>query len=366
MRSYYLNTPYNLNLKLKSLHNAPIARNKDINKLYNNLDSSIPALTNQFFILKKRTKQLNNSLTRIPLVNTTYNNLNINTSKSYCNSYSKSYKTSPKFLNYNYSYISPKPLVKTYTNINNNKNQNTNINYKYNDAKYRDCNENIKNNNNHIRLNFEYGSGLRGSINNEQYNSRYNNLNYLKKDEDKNYNLKNYEFNYEDNYNNNKRKREEIKAEYDKKFEKLNEKIYEKDKLINNMKGIIDNTMDKLNKKNKDNILLQNEISELETRNTYIVNNDINLNKNNNYNNNYDNRYNNINNNNIINNRIKKYKNDRKYYNENNRKNSNEKVYNNSYLNKSSYEEKMDLKWEEIRKLNRKMDNLLMKNKNKL
>ena len=39
---------------------------------------------------------------------------------------------------------------------------------------------------------------------------------------------------------------------------------------------------------------------------------------------------------------------------------------NNNYFNSSSYEAKMDLKWEEIRKLNKKMDNLLLKNKNKL
>ena len=142
----------------------------------------------------------------------------------------------------------------------------------------------------------------------------------------------------------------------------MNEKINEKDKIINNKKGIIDDTMNKLNKKNKDNILLQNEISNLKKRNNYIVNNNNNIN-------NYDNnRYNNRYNNNSINNRIKKYKYDRKYYNEKNKNNNNEKLYNNNnnYFNSSSYEEKMDLKWEEIRKLNKKMDNLLLKNKNKL
>ena len=321
MHSYYLNTPYNLNLKLKSLHNTPIARNKDINKLYNHLDSSIPALTNQFYILKKRTKQLNNSLTKIPIINTTYNNLNINTNKSYCNSYSKSIKTSPKILNYNYSYISQQPLLKSYNNIINNKNHNNNFNFSYKGAKYKTYKDYLKNNNNNqIKLNFEYRSLLNPSVNNTQYNNRYTNSNYINKNDYKNDNIKNYEYNFEDNYyNNNKRRKEEIKEEYDKKFEKLNEKINEKDKIINNMKGIIDDTMNKLNKKNKDNILLQNEISNLKKRNNYIVNNNNNIN-------NYDNnRYNNTYNNNSINNRIKKYKYDRKYYDEKNKNNNNEK-----------------------------------------
>ena len=93
------------------------------------------------------------------------------------------------------------------------------------------------------------------------------------------------------------------------------------------MQGLINSTFEQLNKKNKENSILQNEILKLKrqkkcNRNKFNKKQCININ----------------------------YMNKRKQFNSR---------YDNS-------EECMDNKWDEIRQLNRKMDNLLRKNENNL
>ena len=73
-------------------------------------------------------------------------------------------------------------------------------------------------------------------------------------------------------------------------------------------------------------------------------------------------------NNSYIQERIKKNRHRRKNYNINNQKYStyNKSNNNNDYHMNKLDSANMDSKWEEIRKLNKKMDNLLYKNENKL
>ena len=87
MNNYYNSTPYRLNLKLKKL-NRNLSQDFDINRLYNNLNESMPLITNQFCSLKNRTKILNKALNKIPKIN-------IETESSYYTNLSRSILTSP-------------------------------------------------------------------------------------------------------------------------------------------------------------------------------------------------------------------------------------------------------------------------------
>jgi hypothetical protein len=377
MRSYFYSTPYTLNLKLKKLY--PVTRNNNINMLYKNLNDSIPELTNQFCCLKNRTQALNKSLNKIPIV---YNNSNFTTNRSYRNYFSKSIKTTPNATSsyYNYSYISPKPIIKSYPYQNSNINKFNNINYKnkilnYNyDNKYKYANSNL-NDNNQIKLHFNYDTYTDNPIKNynKLKNRNYSAINMIRNNykDNKYHNLNSYDLNNNNdnysnlNYNFNYNKaNEKNKNEYEEKFQKLNNEINEKDKIIHHMQGVLDDTMDELNKKNHENSILQSEILELKAKSNYEIKNNINDLKNNN---DYE-KENKTYNNSYIQERIKKNRHRRKNYNINNQKYNtyNKSNNNNDYHMNKLDSANMDLKWEEIRKLNKKMDNLLYKNENKL
>jgi uncharacterized coiled-coil protein SlyX len=161
--------------------------------------------------------------------------------------------------------------------------------------------------------------------------------------------------------NNNTLNSSNNKEIYEQKFTKLNQQITEKDKIIDEMKGIIDDTYGKLNKKNKENSMLQSEIMELKSR--YNESNYNNF-KNNNIQENY--RYgtfNNNKNNNYINEKPYRYPNKRKHNLNiikkiNNCQRGNYNIYNLNEPDKANAYES----WEEIRKINKKMDCLLNKN----
>ena len=369
MRSCYCNTPYILNLKLKSLNQYPLIKNSDINTLYKNLKASIPALTNQFCVLKRRTDEINNSLNKIKLVTDNYE-----TSRSFYNSLPKNSKFSPNILNtnnnyyYNFSYLSPKPVLKSFQNYNIQRRNNT-FNYK----------NNTKNNNYKTHLNFDYDYDL--NIPNKKYNNRNYSAKYITRE--KNNNINNYNL-YSPINNNSDKKNGINKEEYEKKLKKLNEKIYEKDILINKMEGIIDDTFNKLNIRKKNNYLAKSEVLNLKNNNDFMINDKLNKFKNNNIygniryknDNNYEinNKINNDKNNRIyvnkrynndVNERIQKNKYKRKKFNSNDIPNNNyNNGYNEDFYNNKTSEDNMDLKWDEIRKLNKKMNNLLDKNKN--
>lgn len=59
-------TPYKLNLKLKKL-NRNLTSNTELNRLYNNINASIPLITSHFCYLKNRINSLNKSLNNIPI-----------------------------------------------------------------------------------------------------------------------------------------------------------------------------------------------------------------------------------------------------------------------------------------------------------
>ena len=370
MRSYCSCTPYTLNLKLKCLY--PASKSNDINKLYKNLSDSIPEITNQFCCLKNRTKALNKSLNKIPII---YNNtFTTNRSNSYY--FSKNINTSPNISDsyYNCSYISPKPVLKPYQNDNikyQNQYQyhNNLLNNKYN-IKYKcgHCgNKNFKN----IKFNLNYDSYNDKPIRyyNKLNNRNYSAINMVRNDHKygRYHNLDNYDFNNKNNnyFNKSNYINDLNKYQYDQTFQKLNKEICKKDKIIHQMQDVIDDTVDKLNKKNHENSKLQSELLELKAKSNYNMNKNFN---NMNVNNNGGDKENKKGNNNYIQKRFKKNKNKKRYYNLNNYKyNSynNNKNFKNYYNNKSD-DDNMDLKWEEIRKLNKKMDNLLYKNENKL
>ena len=367
MRSYCNCTPYTLNLKLKKL--CPETRNNDLNKLYQHLSDSIPELTNQFCCLKNRTKALNKSLHKIPII---YNNI-FTTNRSCNNYFLKNIKTSPNISNsyYHHSYISPKPVLNPYQNNNiKYQCQNNLLNNKYN-IKYKCCNCGNKNFKN-VKLNYNYDSFNDNPLRkyNKLNNRNYSAINMVGNDykRGKYHNLDNYDFNNKNknkNYYNNSNYINDInRYEYEQTFQKLNNEICRKDKIIHQMQDVIDDTFDKLNKKNHENSILQSELLELKAKSLYNMNNNFN-DMNINYNN--KNKENKKYNNNYIQERVKKNKHKRKYYHLNNPKynsHNNNKNNKNYYSNKS--DDAMDLKWEEIRKLNKKMDKLLNKNENKL
>ena len=330
-----------------------MSKKDDINKAYKNLKASIPAITKHFHYLKNRTK----SLYEIPII---HNNSYFNS--SYFNPLSRNMLTSLNIsnydYNYNYSFLSPKPVLKPYYNNNNIKLKNNILNYKLNS--YRFGNENIKNNSQNkpfFKYDFESNYPIpKFNI----YNKRNYSDNPIKKNKNTN-NIKNNEFNFEDN-NNLSTTRDLDKEKYEYKFKKLNEKINEKDKLIYKMKGIIDDTFNKLDNKKKENSILKNEILELKEKSKSERNHNLTRANNNNI-------YNKVKNNNIrnIKERVKKNKVDRKKYNANENKINNyyKIYYNNDNYNNKNYEEKMEQKLDDIRKLNIKMDNLLYRKKNK-
>ena len=364
MRSYCNCTPYTLNLKLKNF--CPVTRNNDLNKLYKQLSDSIPQLTNQFCCLKSKTKALNKSLNKIPIV---YNN-SFTTNRSCSNYFSKKINSSPNISDsyYNYTYKSPKPVIKSYHNNNIKYHYHNHINpleNKYN-INYRcgNCGINNFKNNNQIKLNFNYDSYSDNPIRNyTKLNNRNNSaINMIRNDykDDKYHNL-NYDFN--NNINNNYNKLNNIndvnKYEYENKYQNLNDEINQKYQ----MQSAIDDTFDNLNKKNHENSILQSEILELKTKSHYNMNNNFNdMNNNNNY---YNNNVNQKFNNSYIQNRENNHK--KKNYNLNEQKYNN---YNNNnfkdYYSNKSDDVNMGHKGEKFKNINKKMDNLLYKNEKKL
>ena len=382
-------TPYCLNFKLKTLSKYPsnYTKNADINSLYNNLNNSIPAITNHLCLLKKRTKELNKSLNRIPIIYNNNNNTVISKRANYTFYSPNCIKTSPNSSNYyNSVYISPKPVLKQYKYICDNNNHNNHQKNVFNYKKNRNYD------NNQIKLNYNYNCGSNANNNpikitkninpnihhnrtysafnmnrnNYKFRNNYNNMNNGNNDVNK---LCVSCYDRKDNFNNNGDNNYMNKSSvidtriYERQLNKLNEEIYEKDKMINKMQGLIDNTFEQLNQKNKENSLLQSELLELKKKRKIKKDNP-----------NDNNRY--YNNNNYMKDINKnKNKNRRKQnnfnfqkFNNNNNMNNNNKNYNNryNYYNDKNDDEDMDKKWEEIRKLNKKMDNLLQQNESNL
>ena len=347
MNSYYNSTPYKLNLKLKKL-NRNLSQDFDLNRLYNNLNESMPLIANQFCSLKNRTKILNKALSKIPVCN-------INTDCSYYNNLSRSILTSPiktKSTNYyNIAYKSPQPVLKPLNKIDNDFTNYQNISiYK---------NKINNNNGNPNRLHHKYSNSnynLAYKRNNIYNDTMKNNIkNRINKSDNTNSQYFSFKNNIAlNNYNNDKDKIEQ-------KFKKLNQQIYEKDKIINEMKGIIDNTYNKLNKKNQENSMLQSEIMELKSRYNDSNYNDFknsNIQENSRYNNTYNN-----------------YNIEKEFIYPNKRKHMLNYAKNNDQLQRSNYNSynfngpnkgKTDIRCEEIRKINKKMDNLLNKNENNI
>lgn len=378
MHSFYSNTPYNLNIKLHSLHKNPLRKNADVNILYKNISNSIPELTNQFFFLKNRTKTLNISLNKIPIIS---NNLNINshsnTTKTTYSSYLRNLKmkASPNLINYNYTsaLTSPKPALKPYMADNHNR-QYSNL-LSSNKYKYKLLENNL-NNDGRMKLNynFTYGKSANNNpikkfsqINNNKNHSSINMIRGKYR-----YNkMRNFGLGLDIEYNdinkiNNKslvNKINRIKNPYREEIKKLNKKLAEKDNIIHKMRGVIKDTFYKLNRKKEENSLLQSEILELKSRKNYDIdkgNNKAAITGKKNYN-----KILFSGDNSKTNEKIKKNKYRRKKHLVNNI-NNRYKTYNRNAYNKTYYNIDFDTKWEEIHKLNKKMDNLLHKNENKL
>ena len=336
MNSFYNNTPYKLNLKLKNI-NRNLSQNIDINGLYYNFNDSTPLLISQFCSLKNRVNVLNKALNRIPMISQIKD-----TSRSYNNNFSRNLYTSPikttKTNYYKIPYKSPKPVLKPLNKINK-------INNNY--TSYQNITKH-KNKINHKNDNF-IRNGHFYSNSNSYYN--YDLVNPLIRSHYRRNKINIDSMNDDGNDNN--------RDIYEQKFKKLNQQINEKDKIIDEMKGIIDDTYNKLNKKNKENSMLQSEIMELKSR--YNGSNYNNFKNNIQENNRYDTFINN--NSNYTNEKPYKYPNKRKHNlniirNINNCQKGNYNIYNLNEPNKAKFDEN----WEEIRKINKKMDSLLNKN----
>jgi len=367
MNSYYNNTPYKLNLKLKNI-NRNSSQNLDINGLYYNLNESSPLLISQFCSLKNRVNVLNKTLSRIPMISNI-----IDTGRSYNSNFSRRLFTSPikttKTNYYQIPYKSPKPVLKPVNKVNK-------INYNYtsyhNIAKHKNKinhkNDNfIKNGHFYSNSNSYYNYDLVNPLIASHY--RRNKINIDSMNDDGNDGNKNNKYKYNRSNktnslcftlkNNNSVISSNNRDIYEQKFKKLNQQISEKDKIIDEMKGIIDDTYDKLNKKSKENSLLQSEIIELKSR--YNESNYNNFKSNNIQENNRYDTFNNISN--YTNEKRYKYPNKRKHNlniirNINNGQRGNYNIYNLNEPDKA----KVDENWEEIRKINKKMDILLNKN----
>ena len=369
MNIYYSNTPYKLNQKLKNI-NRNLSQNIDINGLYNNFNDTTPLIISQFCSLKNRVNVLNKTLNKIPMISHI-----IDTSRSYNNNFSRNLLTSPiKTIKTNYykiPYQSPKPVLKpvlkplnkiinNYTNYHNINKHKKKINHK---------NDNfIKNGHFYSNSNSCYNYDLVNPLITSHY--RRNKINIDSMNDDSNTGSKNDKnkfnrsnkthslcFTFKNNNSVNNSNNREI---FEQTFKKLNQQINEKDKIIDEMKGIIDDTYDKLNKKNKENSMLQSEIMELKSR--YNESNYNNFKNDNTHENSRYDIYNNYNSN-YTNEKRYKYPNKRKHNlniikNINNCQRGNYNIYN---LNEPDIV-KVDESWEEIRKINKKMDSILNKN----
>lgn len=357
MNSYYNTTPYKLNLKLKNL-NRNLSQNIDLNGLFFNFNESTPLIISQFCSLKNRVNVLNKTLNKIPMISNI-----IDTSRSYNNNFSRKLFTSPIKISktdyYNIPYKSPKPVLKQFNKINNNFTSYQNITKHKRRINHKNNNY-LKNG--HFYSNSNYNYDLVNPLIESHY--RRNKINIdLKDDINMNKNNKN-EFNRKNKTNslcftfknNNSINGSNNRDIYEQKFKKLNQQINEKNKIIDEMKGIIDDTHEKLNQKNKENSLLQSEIMELRSR--YNESNSNNFNNNNIHENNRYDTYNNY-----MNKKPYKYPNKRKHNlniikNIDNCQRNSYKIYNLNEPNKVNADEN----WEEIRKINKKMDSLLNKN----
>ena len=364
MNSYYNNTPYKLNLKLKNIDRNS-SQNIDINRLYNNLNETSPLLISQFCSLKNRVNVLNKTLTRIPMISNI-----IDTGRSYNSNFSRRLFASPikttKTNYYKIPYKSPKPVLKPVNKINYNYTSYHNVAKHKNKINHKNDNF-LKNGHYYSNSNSYYNYDLVNPLIMSHY--RRNKINIDSMSDVGNYGNKNNKNKYNRSNktnslcftfkNNNSVISSNNRDIYEQKFKKLNQQISEKDKIIDEMKGIIDDTYDKLNKKNKENSLLQSEIIELKSR--YNESNYNNFKSNNIQENN---RYDTFNNNsNYTNEKRYKYPNKRKHNlniirNINNGQRGNYNIYNLNEPDKA----KVDENWEEIRKINQKMDSLLNKN----
>ena len=370
MNSFYNNTPYKLNLKLKNI-NRNLSQNIDINGLYYNFNDSTPLLISQFCSLKNRVNVLNKALNRIPMISQIKD-----TSRSYNNNFSRNLYTSPikttKTNYYKIPYKSPKPVLKPLNKINkinNNYTSYQNITKHKNKINHKNDNF-IRNGHFYSNSNSYYNYDLvnplirshyrRNKINidsmNDDGNDGNKNNNNNKNKCNRSNKTKSLCFTFKNNNSLNNSNNRDI---YEQKFKKLNQQINEKDKIIDEMKGIIDDTYNKLNKKNKENSMLQSEIMELKSR--YNGSNYNNFKNNIQENNRYDTFINN--NSNYTNEKPYKYPNKRKHNlniirNINNCQKGNYNIYNLNEPNKAKFDEN----WEEIRKINKKMDSLLNKN----
>ena len=362
MNSYYNNTPYKLNLKLKNI-NKNLSQNIDINGLYNNFNDSTPLIISQFCSLKNRVNVLNKTLNKIPMISHI-----IDSGRSYNNNYSRNLLTSPikstKTNYYKIPYKSPKPVLKPLNKINNNYTSYQNMTKHKNKINHKNGNF-TKNSHLFSNSNSYFNYDLINPLIKSHY--RRNKINIDSMNDDGNKNKKNNKNKYNRSNktnslwftfkNNNSVNNSNNRDIYEQKFKKLNQEINEKNKIIDKMKGIIDDTYDKLNKKNKENSMLQSEIIELKSR--YNESNYDNFKNNNIQENSRYNTYNNYN----INEKPYKYPNKRKnnlniIKNINNCRRGNYNIYN---LNEPD-KVKVDESWKEIRKINKKMDNLLNKN----
>lgn len=331
-------TPYKLNLKLKKL-NRNITKNAELNRLYNNVNESIPLITSHFCYLKNRINSLNKSLNNIPIackmMDTSRANYHSNITNLFTSKNNSNY--------YNDYYTSPKPVSK-YTKISNNI-----LNDKYNKR----CNDKNINMNSRYKLNYNYRSNYNSNcdkpIKLKQYRNRSclnminNNNNFYSKNDINNSIPINYNTNNNSICN-------DFKEKYKEQYENLSHQICEKDKIIDKMQGVINDTFNQLNKKKKENSMLQSEIIDLKSRCN-------------------DSNFYNFKNNNLC-------ENSKQYYsnyvsdipdtniNVNKKRYYNSCDYKRNYNNDDPEKKSMDKKWEEIRKLNQRMDKLLHENEN--
>ena len=327
-------TPYKLNLKLKKL-NRNLTSNTELNRLYNNINASIPLITSQFCYLKNRINSLNKSLNNIPIACRMLDSSRVNCHNNITNLFTS--KNNSNY--YNDYYTSPKPASK-YTKINKN----------FLNDKYKKCNDKNIKRDNQFKLNYNYKSiynsncdkpiKLKHNRNRSCLNMINNNNNFYTKNNINN----NIPLGY-----NNKSICNDYNEIYKDKYEDLSQQICEKDKIIGKMQGVINDTFNQLNRKKKENSMLQSEIIELKSRC-----NDSNI-------------YN-LKNNNICEN-SKLYSNYKidipdMNINANKKRNYLSCDFARNINNDEFYKKSMDMKWEEIRKLNQRMDKLLYENQN--
>lgn len=330
-------TPYKLNLKLKKL-NRNLTSNTELNRLYNNINESIPLITSHFCYLKNRINSINKSLNNIPIACKM-----LDTSRVNCHNNITNLFTSKNNSNYyNDYYTSPKPVSK-YIKINK---------YFLNDKYGKKCNDKNINRDNHFKLNYNYRSNYNSNCDKPiklKHNRNRSCLNMINNNNNF-YTRNNINNNIPLGYNNNKSICNDFNENYKDKYEDLSQQICEKDKIIGKMQGVINDTFNQLNRKKKENSMLQSEIIELKSRC-----NDSNF---------YDFKNNNL------------CENSKQYYtnykidipdmniNANRKRNYLSCDFGRNIYNDDPDRKSMDMKWEEIRKLNQRMDKLLCENEN--